>query len=203
MEHQVNLYLCRLYFFKIFYLIDSTAEFTIQSGSVKPLWNTYAGGMSTLAVNGSSGVGTYNSNQPADNIFDGKTNTIYSSRGNQISGSSLTAGLNTGFSVTIAQCQPTLVMFRFATVNAASTEPRDPLVTTVEGTNCNDVMNCTSWTLLYNGTTGLDNVTDRWAYGPFETIPSPQAFTSYRFLITAKRANGPLVSYSEVELYGY
>jgi hypothetical protein len=94
-------------------------------------------------------------------------------------------------------------MFRFATVSTANTTSRDPLVTTVEGTNCYDLVNCTSWTLLYNGTTGLDNVTNRSSYGPFETIPSPQAFTSYRFLITQKRGSGAFVAYSEVDLYGY
>jgi hypothetical protein len=170
---------------------------------VQPLWNTVAGGISTIATANSSGVGTYFTGQGPDNLFDDNFNTKYTSRGNSSSGTNAIAGLNTGFYVTVAQCQPTLVQFRFATANNASSVARDPITVTVEGTNCNTLETCTNWTLLYNGTTGLDSFTNRSTYGPFETIPSPQTFTSYRFLITAKRNSSDYVAYSEVELYGY
>lgn len=177
--------------------------FTIQSGSAQSLWDTYAGGMSTFAVEGASGAGTYFTGHLAENLFDGRFTTRYTSRGNSSSGVNAIAGLNTGFYVTVAQCQPTLTMFRFATASGTSPPSRDPLAVTVEGTNCDTLSNCTSWSLLYTGTTGLDNVTNRSSYGNYETISSPQSFTSYRFLVTQKRSNSDYVAYSEVELYGY
>lgn len=184
-------------------LLDATSMFVLQSGSAQPLWNTYAGGMSTIAVESASGAGTYVTDHSPDNLFDGKFSTRYTSRGNSSSGTNMIAGLNTGFYVTVAQCQPTLTMFRFATASGAYPPTGDPLVVTVEGTDCDTLSNCTSWTLLYTGTTGLDTVTNRSSFGTFETIPSPQKFTSYRFLITEKRNSSNSVAYSEVELYGY
>jgi hypothetical protein len=168
---------------------------------VESLWDTFAGGISTIATENSTGVGTYYTGQSADNLFDGSTTTAYSSRGNSGTTSAI-AGLNTGFYVTIAQCQSTLVTFRFATTSN-QLAARDPIAVTVEGTSCSDLSTCTNWTLLYNGTTGLDNVTNRSTYGPFQSIPSPQSFASYRFLVTAKRNISNFVSYSEVQLYGY
>jgi len=167
---------------------------------VASLWNTFAGGISTIATENSTGIGTYYTGDSADNLFDGSTTNAYSSRGNSATTSAI-AGLNTGFYLTIAQCQSTLVTFRFAT--ASSPAARDPITITVEGTSCSDLLTCTNWTLLYNGTTGLDNVTNRSTYGPFQNIPSPQSFSSYRFLVTAKRSSSNFVSYSEVDLYGY
>lgn len=168
---------------------------------MESLWNTFAGGISTIATENSSGIGTYNTGQSADNLFDGSTGTAYSSRGSSTTSNAI-AGLNTGFYVTIAQCQPTLVKFSFATT-AAQAAARDPTQITVEGTSCSDLSTCTNWTLLYNGTTGLDNVFNRSTYGPFQNISSPQSFASYRFLVTAKRNISNFVSYSEVQLYGY
>ncbi len=185
-------------------MIDSTSLFTIQSGSAEPLWNTYAGGSSTIATASTAGVaGTYYTGQSPDLLFDNNTNTKFTSRGNSSSGINAIAGLNTGFYVTIAKCQPTLVQFRFATANNISSPDRDPTAITVEGTNCNDLMNCTTWTLLYSGPTGIEGFTNRSTYGNFENITSPQTFTSYRFLVTAKRNISDYVAYSEVQLYGY
>jgi len=167
---------------------------------VESLWNTFAGGISAIATENSTGVGTYYTGDSADNLFDGSTTTAYSSRGNS-TGNNALAGLYTGFYLTIAQCQSTLVTFRFATASTAAS--RDPITITVEGTSCGDLSTCTNWTLLYNGTTGLDNVTNRSSYGSFQNIPSPQSFASYRFLVTAKRSSSNFVSYSEVQLYGY
>ncbi|CAF3653074.1 unnamed protein product [Rotaria sp. Silwood1] len=182
---------------------DSTSLFVVQSGSVQALWNTVAGGASTIATEDSTGVGTYAINQSPDNLFDNNTSTKYMSRGSSTSGTNVYAGLNTGFYVTIAQCQPTLVKFRFATAANASSPNRDPTNITVEGANCDTLVNCTTWSIIYAGSTGLENVLGRSTYGPFQNISSPHTFTSYRFLVTAKRNTSDYVAYSEVELYGY
>lgn len=182
--------------------LDSTSLFVVQSGSAQPLWNTYALGASTIASSNTSGVGTYYTGQGPDNLFDGNFNTKFTSRGNSSSGMNAIAGLNTGFYVTIAQCQPTLVTFRFATASNGSSVNRDPTDITVEGTNCNDMKTCITWTLIYNGTTGIENVSSRSTFGDNKTITSPSIYTSYRFLVTAKKGISDYVAYSEVELYG-
>jgi len=176
---------------------------TVQSGSIEPLWNTVAGGNSYIAIEGASGVGTYYTNQGATNLFDGSLSTKYTTRGNSSSGSNAIAGLNTGFHLSIAQCQPTLVQFRIATSN--SNPERDPMTMTVEGTSCYNLTSCSLWTLLYNGTTGLDTTSARQTFGAMQTILSPQTFTGYRFLMTSKRnsTSSVFITYSEVELYGY
>jgi hypothetical protein len=173
----------------------------VQSGTVYGVWNTYAGGSNTLATAGSSGVGTYLTAGIPDNIFDSNFNTKYTSRGNSSGGNNTYAGLNTGFFMTIAQCQPVLIGFRFG--NAYSNSEREPLVVTVEGTNCADVINCMNWTLLYNGTTGLDIQENILTYGEYVSISNNNIYQSYRFLITAKRDYSVSVSYSEVQLFGY
>jgi hypothetical protein len=169
--------------------------------TVEPVWDTTAGGISTIATQNSSGVGTYYINQPPENLFDNNTSTQYTTRGNSSAGSNNYAGINTGFYVTIAQCQPVLVMFRFATGTMNST--CDPITLTIEGTDCDDLSTCTNWSTIYTSTTGLENVLNRTTYGTFQYIPAPQVFSSYRFLVTSKRGMGIFVSYSEVELYGY
>ena len=188
--------------FILFSFTGSTSQFTIQSGSVEGLWNTVLNGTSTVA-NAGSGVGTYPSGQIPDYLFDGNLNNRFSSRGNSSSGNNSYAGLNTGFYLTVAQCQPTLVQFRFATTSSVSSPNRDPMSVTVEGTNCVTLINCTTWTKIYNGETGLRNITNYSTFGPYQNIASPQSFTSYRFLITEKRGLSDYVTYSEVELYGY
>lgn len=162
-----------------------------------------AGSNSYIATEAASGVGTYYTNQGATNLFDGSLSTKYTTRGNSSSGSNAIAGLNTGFHLIIAQCQPTLVQFRIATSN--SNLESDPMTMTVEGSNCSNLTSCSSWTLLYNGSTGLDTTTARQTFGMMQTITSPQNFTAYRFLMTSKRnsTSSIFISYSEVELYGY
>jgi hypothetical protein len=169
--------------------------------SVYGVWTTYAGGISTLASPGSSGVGTYPSAQPPTNLFDSNLNTYYSSRGNSSSGNNTYAGLNTGFYATVAQCQPVLTGFIFG--NNYNYPEREPLIVSVEGTNCNNLTTCINWSLLYNGSTGLDIEANVTSYGYYMSITNTNIYTSYRFLITAKRSYSVYVGYSEIGLFGY
>ncbi|CAF3706612.1 unnamed protein product, partial [Rotaria socialis] len=182
---------------------NATSLLVVQSGSVQGIWNTVAGGISTIATANASGVGTYPSNESPDTLFDGNTNTDYISRGNSSGGIDAIAGLNTGFYLTIAHCQPTLVKFRFATASNESSPDCDPTEITVQGSNCNTLISCTTWATIYTGPTGLESVVNRSTYGPFQNISLLQTYTSYRFLVTAKRNDSNAVAYSEVELYGY
>jgi hypothetical protein len=106
----------------------------VRSGTVYAVWNTFALGSNTLATAGSTGAGTYLVGQGPTNLFDNNFNTKYSSRGNSSTGTNSYAGLNTGFIMTIAECQPVLNGFRFG--NAYNNSDREPLTVTIEGTNC-------------------------------------------------------------------
>ena len=172
------------------------------SGTIYAVWNTFAGGSNTLATENSTGAGTYFTGGPPDNLFDNNLNTKYSSRGNSSSGLNDYAGLNTGFYLTVAQCQPVLIGFRFG--NAYSNSEREPLRITIEGTNCANVGSCLNWTLLYNnGSAGLDIQENSLDYGEYQPISNNNIYQSYRFLVTAKRNTSSFVSYSEVQLFGY
>lgn len=77
---------------------------------------------------------------------------------------------------------------------------------TIEGSNQmgTALSQGSSWTLIYNGTTGLDDDPDRKNIGVMILLPmNLKIFSSYRLLITSKRGNGNLVQYSELQLFGY
>jgi hypothetical protein len=181
-------------------LIALPTFLNVQPGTVYAVWNTYAGGISTLATGNTSGVGTYYTTSSPNNLFDNNLNTFFSSEGNS-TGTDAIAGLNTGFYTSIAQCQPVLIGFRFG--NAYNYSVREPLTITIEGTNCAIVSTCVNWTLLYNGSTGLDIQENSAAYGDYESISNSDIYESYRFLVTSKRNLSNYVSYSEVQLFGY
>jgi hypothetical protein len=164
------------------------------------VWDTIAGGQSKLAIPG-TGMGTYLAGQTPSNLSDNQLSTKYTSRGNSNGGNNSIAGLNTGFHVTVAQCQPILSGFSFG--NAFPNSEREPVRVTVEGTNCTNLSNCASWTLIYTGSTGLDTAATTAAYGNFQMISNTISFKSYRFLVIQKRAISSHVSYGEVKLYGY
>jgi hypothetical protein len=174
----------------------------VQSGSAQPLWNTVLGSNGYIATEAKNGSGTFYTAQPVTNLFDLKLTSKFTSRGNSSSGINSIAGLNTGFHVTIAQCQPTLVQFRFATTNNIGTEV-DPIMITIEGANSGNLLSGSSWTSIYTGPSGLANITTRSAYGSYQTIASPGTYASYRFLVTSKRNTSLWVSYTEVDLMGY
>jgi hypothetical protein len=173
----------------------------VVNSTVQALWTTYAGGPSTIATQASSGVGTYRTGNGPLNLFDGDLNTRYSSRGNSTSSVNAYAGLNTGLYLTIVEPNPVLTGFLVG--NDYDDDEREPLLCTVEGSNCPVLATCTNWILLYNGTTGLDALSNNLTYGDFITISNSASYQSYRFLVTAKRDLSSSVEYSELVLYGY
>jgi hypothetical protein len=172
----------------------------VRPGTIYGVWSTVAGGISTLATQNSTGAGTYLVNQSPNNLFDYDLTTRYSSRGYSTSGSNSYAGLNTGFFVTMSQCQPVLTEFRFG--NAYTNSAGEPLTITIEGTNCNNMFTCTNWASVYSGSTGLAIQVNSLAYGSYQSVTNINAYLSYRFLVTTKRNTSAYVGYSEVELYG-
>ncbi|CAF2218741.1 unnamed protein product [Rotaria magnacalcarata] len=100
-----------------------------------------------------------------------------------------------------------LVAFRLATAN--SYPQRDPLMITIEGSNSNstELTRGSSWTLLYNGSSGISTTQTRLTYGSTQWLPTNSTwYASYRFLVNLAMNNGvsiPTIQYSEVELFGY
>jgi len=116
------------------------------------------------------------------------------------------AGQNTGFMVVAVNGMATVASgLLFATANDYPN--RDPTGVTLEGSNKTDNVSLSmgsSWTLLYNGSTGISPFVDPGR----ETYVSPQwfnnsiAFISYRLLITSQRGIDWGVQYSEAQILG-
>ncbi|CAF5040652.1 unnamed protein product, partial [Rotaria sp. Silwood1] len=178
---------------------------TGQNEIVYGLWNTLAGGNSTLSTSG-SGIGNYNPNETPDNVFDQNSTTKYNSYGvcNITFGNAPQCGLNTGLYLTLQQGALLLTGIRFRTAN--SLPVRDPITITVEGSNqpSTALLLSSSWTLIYTGSCGLNSDPGRNSLGVTEIIPNNVvSYNSYRLLITSKRNLSSAVQYSEVELLGY
>jgi hypothetical protein len=113
-------------------------------------------------------------------------------------------GLSTGFQLTARPYPALLTAIRVATGNGDMKS--DPLTITIEGSNrpASDLFLGSSWTLIYNGSTGLSNVTARALFGSMQYLwNNSNWFSSYRVLVAAKRNSSNAVEYGGVELYGY
>ena len=90
--------------------------------------------------------------------------------------------------------------FRICTGN--DSPPRDPMTITLEGSNQTGsaLFLGSSWTLIYNGPTGLATDPGRQTFGVRQTFSNTRAFASYRILMPTKRANDIALQYSEIEL---
>jgi hypothetical protein len=180
-------------------LLTSTNE------TVYGLWNTTAGDSSILSIPGSS-IGNYNPTETPQNVFDQNSTTKYTSYGicNQSSISLLECGANTGLYLTLQRGASLLAGIQFCTAN--SLPERDPMTITIEGSNQSSsaLLLGSSWSLIYNGSSGLDSDPGRYSFGVIEIIPNNVvSYESYRLLITSKRGMSNAVQYSEVEFLGY
>jgi hypothetical protein len=175
---------------------------TDMNETVFGVWNTTAGGDSTPATVGSS-VGNFMPGQTPKQAFDRDCSTKYVSFGAySINIYNKNSGINTGLYLTPQRGPSLLTAIQFCT--ADDNEERDPLIMTIEGSNHNTsaLTLGSSWTLIYNGTTGLEGVTNRLTYGPMVLLPYNSIwYASYRLLITSKRAVLDGVQYSEIELF--
>lgn len=97
----------------------------------------------------------------------------------------------------------TLVGMRFVT--ALSMHERDPLTMTVEGSNQapSALTLGSSWTLIYNGSTGLVSDPGRGNNGIIQNFSNSISYSSYRVLVTSVRNFTYATQYAEVELIGY
>ena len=116
-------------------------------------------------------------------------------------------GIDTGYIVLPAISNKTIARaILFASAN--DFPERDPLTITLEGSNASNrtlLYQDSSWTLIYNGSTGINANMDpgRRVYGTqqnfFNTIP----YRSYRLLVTSRRGAADSVQYAEGGILGY
>jgi hypothetical protein len=185
-------------------MISGLSTITDANQTIYGLWNTTAGGDSNAATAG-SGVGNYVAAESPPNAFDLNTATKYNSYGPCTASSafSVACGLNTGAYFTPSGGSSLLQSLRFCTANDSPN--RDPITVTVEGSNqpSSALTFGSSWSLIYNGSTGLDTDPGRYTYGITQNISNSVWYLSYRILVTSKRNVEDSVQYAEVQLIGY
>lgn len=143
-------------------------------------------------------------NETVSNIFDHSIHTKYTSFGSSSADViSLRSGLNTGFYITLDTGVCIVTGFRFTT--ATSESKRDPMVVTLEGSNADNSLLTLgrSWSLIYNGSSGLQIDPGRGKEGSLQMLNNSQSYRSYRMLVVSKRGNESGVHYSEFDLYGH
>ncbi|CAF1148145.1 unnamed protein product [Adineta ricciae] len=137
-----------------------------------------------------------------DKACDGNVSTKYLSFGACYNGGKgPTCGMGTGFYLELSR-GPTLVNgMKVCTAN--DFDQRDPIHVSLEGSNLpgRDLSLGSSWTLLYDGSSGLETDPGRKECGPLQLFNNTKEYRSYRFLVSAKRNISYSVQYSEVQLY--
>ncbi len=164
--------------------------------SLVGLKNTAAGGVNMPAVSGAD----FSAGQGPAGILDGNTGTKYF---NTAQDGANPPGVNSGFAITPKLGATIINGFQFAT--AGDTPARDPLTITVEGSNdANALQAGGCYTLLYAGSSGLLQNSDRGSWGLFGNFTNTTAYKTYRVLVTATAGgmSGDGVQYSEVKLMG-
>ncbi|CAF3856426.1 unnamed protein product [Rotaria sordida] len=173
--------------------------------------DTIVGIYNTTAGTSTGGLGLYLSGESPDKAIDNDTSTKYLNFGYRGTSAPSNAvydqpGATTGFYVTPQISNASVAVgVLFATANDYSN--RDPVSITLEGTNATGsaLSIGSSWTLIYSGSTGINATVDpgRYTYGVQQTFLNTIPYSSYRILVTAQRANGSGVQYSEAHILGY
>jgi hypothetical protein len=172
-------------------------KITYSNDTIVGVFNTSAGSSSD------ANVGNWVTNQSPSTAFDDDTNTKFL---NFAAGdTSTTGGLGAGLYVTPLIGYSVATGIQFAT--ADDNPERDPITVTLEGSN-NASIQLTlgaSWTILYSGPTGINASVDpgRLTYVTMQNFSNTIAYTSYRLLVTSKRASSYGVQYSEANIYGF
>ena len=178
---------------------------TTTNETAYPIWNTIAGGDSTPATVGTN-VGNFYPGEIANYVFDNRTNTKYTSFGSCYFRGPMSSvcGVNTGLYVTPQRGRSLLMNIQFCTGN--DLPDRDPFTVTIEGSNqpSSSLTVGSSWTLIYNGSTGLQTILTRFQCGPVVSVSNNRnRYSSYRLLVTSIRASETSTQYSELRLIGY
>ena len=173
-----------------------------QAGdTIVGLFNTTAG----KSTGGKNGRFASNSELPAQAI-DNSVSTKYLNFGatGDFYVTVNAPGVGTGYYATPAISNASVaISLRFATANDAP--DRDPTGVTLEGTNSDALDDGFSWSLIYNGSTGISPTDDpgRMTFVAQQNFSNSIAYKSYRLLITSQRGSEWAVQYSEAQIIGY
>ncbi|UJR20289.1 hypothetical protein I4U23_023420 [Adineta vaga] len=169
-------------------------------GSIYGIFNTTIGSSSSASTSG-IGPGRYPVSDIPSNAFDHNVTTKYGNPGPCFSSQILiTCGLNTGVYFELLQ---SLVIKRLQICTGDDFPERDPFIVSLEGSNQTgtSLILGSSWSLIYNGTSGLQTDPGRRLCGVLQSFNNSISYKSYRFLVSDKRAAYNNVQYSELYLY--
>ena len=178
-------------------------QFIDKNDTVYGIWNTSVGQDSWPASSGYS-TGQYWHLDSPSYVFDGNLTNEYCSYGYcNWTTYEPQCGEKTGLYVTSQR--GAFILDSFIVVKGHTWTNRDPTVVTIEGSNESSANLAlgSSWTLLYNGTAGIDPYAGLHTPGEKQMLSNNTiAFASYRFLVSAKRGNQTCVEYSEIQFFG-
>jgi len=157
-------------------------------------------GMPTVFSQDGDYGGSSGNDEPPANATDGDPGTKYF---NHTQDGSNTPGVNSGLVITPGKGPSIVTSAQFTTAN--DIPDRDPMTFTLEGSNDDNAASegASGFTLIYEGTTGLDTDPDRGKAGAIVKFKNTTAYKTYRILITSMRSQtANAVQYGEVQLFG-
>ncbi|CAF1044622.1 unnamed protein product [Adineta steineri] len=173
------------------------------NGIVYGVYNTKINQNSQASRSGDT-VGNYPARESPAQTCDGNPQTKYLSFGRCSGGKhGVECGSDTGFYLELKR--GALLVTGLQIYTADDPPERDPITVSLEGSN-QSVSNLafgSSWTLIYNGDSGLKTDPDRYNCGVVQQINNSNRYKSYRFLVSSKRGYENSVQYSELKLFGY
>jgi hypothetical protein len=162
-------------------------------------------GYNTQSMRVYQSTGHYYTYEPPEYAFDQIIGNKYTNYGHcNYTIGFVWCGENTGVYLTL-QCGTSLLL-AFQLDVPYSIPERDPLTITIEGSNqsISALMLGSSWTLIYNGSTGFNPDPGRNNSGIIQNMSNNTSwYTSYRILVTSKRHISDAVHFGEIELLGY
>lgn len=186
-------------------MIHNLTRITELGDFIVPIFNTTAG-QSTGGYNG-----IVVAVEGVEKAIDDSLNTKYLNFGrpfgNGIYAPTSYPGVGTGFIVTPSRNIASVACgILFATANDAP--ERDPLTITLEGSGVTTIAalnSGSSWTLIYNGSTGmnLSTIPPRMIYVTQQNFSNTIRYRSYRLLVTSQRGISNSVQYAEAHIIGY
>ncbi|CAF4114347.1 unnamed protein product [Adineta steineri] len=172
------------------------------SDPIYAIWCTEIGGESFPVTPGYQ-IGQFPPDEGPQNIFDLNNQTKYFCYGKYAADHYFDekAWFRVGFFVTPSRGITCALGFYFCTAN--DFPERDPMMITIEGSNETDPMIGSNWTLIYNGSSGLEIDPGRNSCGIEQQILNDKWFSTYRILVTKTRDESDGAQYSQFYFFGH
>ncbi|CAF1062918.1 unnamed protein product [Adineta ricciae] len=171
-------------------------------GIIMGIYNTTVGGNSLPATAG-NGVGQYVVRHPPSNACDNNIKTKYQSFGwCSLYGSNASrCGYNTGLYFELESGATLIIGLRIC--EGLASRALSPNIVSLEGSNQSgiDLTLGASWTLIYQGSAELNEISSREDCGRIITFTNTVRYSSYRFLVLETVSDVDSTEYSEVQLY--